>query len=95
MLTEERREALFPLVTKWCTDWSVGHADPVECDRLGMTAALRLAARRALAGLPSAPHVVVMDGGLRLREPRPGHRTEPPRSPVAPDGPRRRRFGPW
>jgi ribonuclease HII len=63
MLTEERREAVFPLVTEWCTDWSVGHADPVECDRLGMTAALRLAARRALAGLASPPHVIVMDGG--------------------------------
>jgi ribonuclease HII len=63
MLTEERREAVFPLVTEWCTDWSVGHADPMECDRLGMTAALRLAARRALAGLASVPHVIVMDGG--------------------------------
>ena len=63
-LAEERREALFPLIVEWCADWSVGHADPGECDRLGMTAALRLASRRALAGLRSAPDAVLLDGGF-------------------------------
>jgi ribonuclease HII len=63
-LTEERREALFPLITGWCTDWSVGHAEATECDLLGMTAALRLAARRALDGLRFAPHAVLMDGNF-------------------------------
>jgi ribonuclease HII len=62
LLTEEQREALFPAVTRWCADWSVGHASPVECDRLGMTAALRLAARRALGQLTAPPQVVAMDG---------------------------------
>jgi ribonuclease HII len=62
LLDEERREALFPKVTKWCTAWSVGHAEPAECDRLGMTAALRLAAQRALTGLEATPQVVAMDG---------------------------------
>jgi ribonuclease HII len=82
MLTEERREALFPLVTEWCTDWSVGHADPVECDRLGMTAALRLAARRALAGLASVPDIVVMDGGHDyVSEPKEPPRTGPEQGP--------------
>ena len=55
MLTEERREELFPAITAWCTDWSVGHAEPVECDRLGMTAALRLAARGPSTAGPAAP----------------------------------------
>jgi ribonuclease HII len=88
MLTEERREALFPLVTKWCTDWSVGHADPVECDRLGMTAALRLAARRALAGLASVPHVVVMDGGHDyVSEPMEPAATGPEQYPGTPQPP--------
>jgi ribonuclease HII len=64
LLTEDRREALYPVLTQWCAGWSVGHAAPAECDRLGMTAALRLAARRALGGLPFSPHVVVMDGGF-------------------------------
>jgi ribonuclease HII len=89
MLTEERREALFPLVTKWCTDWSVGHADPLECDRLGMTAALRLAARRALAGLTSVPHVVVMDGGHDyVSEPKEPPATGPEQLPLAAPEPR-------
>jgi ribonuclease HII len=63
-LSEDRREALFPLVSEWCTEWAVGHAGPDECDRLGMTAALRLAARRALGGLARAPHAVLLDGSF-------------------------------
>lgn len=64
VLTEDRREELFPLITDWCTDWSVGHAGPDECDRWGMTIALRLAARRALATLRRPPHAVLMDGAF-------------------------------
>lgn len=64
MLTEDRREELYPLITAWCTEWSVGHAGPDECDRWGMTLALRLAARRALGALPRAPHAVLMDGAF-------------------------------
>jgi ribonuclease HII len=63
-LSEERREALLPLVTSWCLDWSVGHASPGECDHLGMTAALRLAARRAFDGLTVAPGVLLLDGSF-------------------------------
>ncbi len=62
LVPEAEREVLFPKVAAWCVDWSVGHADPAECDRWGMTAALRLAAGRALAGLSVAPDVVVLDG---------------------------------
>jgi ribonuclease HII len=64
MLTEDRREELFPLILRWCSAWSVGHAGPEECDSLGMTAALRLAARRALDGLACQPRVVLMDGAF-------------------------------
>jgi ribonuclease HII len=63
-LSEECREALFPLIIGWCADWSVGHAEAIECDRLGMTAALRLAAWRALGGLRLVPHAVLMDGNF-------------------------------
>ncbi len=63
-LAEERRETLYPLVTRWCVEWSVGHAGAEECDGLGMTAALRLAARRALGGLAALPDVVLLDGGF-------------------------------
>jgi ribonuclease HII len=78
LLTEEHREALFPKVVEWCTAWSVGHAAPVECDRLGMTAALRLAARRALGGLPQPPHAVVMDGNHDYLSDPPGGEPRPP-----------------
>ena len=64
MLAEEQREALFPLVASWCAEWSVGHSDAVECDRLGMTAALRLAAHRALAGLETTPDAILLDGSF-------------------------------
>ncbi len=63
LLSEPRREELYPKVAAWCTEWAVGHADPTECDALGMTRALRLAARRALAELSVLPQVVLVDGG--------------------------------
>ena len=61
-LTEARREQLYPRVTEWCTDWAVGHVTAAECDRIGMSAAQRLAARRALDGLGVEADVVLVDG---------------------------------
>ena len=49
LLTEDEREALFDRIAGWCERWSVGHASPEECDRLGMSDAQRLAAKRAIA----------------------------------------------
>jgi ribonuclease HII len=65
-LTEDVRESIFDSVAAWCTGWAVGHAGPDECDRLGMTAALRLATRRAFGGLPADlfPDAVVLDGSF-------------------------------
>ena len=62
MLTEKEREALFDRVADWCVAWSVGHASHEECDQLGMSAAQRLAARRALDGLGVQPDRVLIDG---------------------------------
>lgn len=61
-LTEARREALYERVGEWCVAWSVGHASHQECDQLGMSAAQRLAARRALDALDVRPDMVLMDG---------------------------------
>ncbi len=63
-LTEDVRESIFDRVAGWCAGWAVGHAGPEECDRLGMTAALRLATRRAVDQLPPdlVPDAVVLDG---------------------------------
>lgn len=62
MLTEPEREGLFDRVADWCVAWAVGHASHTECDELGMSAAQRLAARRALEGLGVRPDQVLIDG---------------------------------
>ncbi len=61
-LTEPERERLYDKVADWCRAWSVGHASAEECDRLGMSDAQRLAARRALDGLGVTPTAVLLDG---------------------------------
>ncbi len=66
MLSEARREEIFDAVGGWCQAWSVGHASPAECDEWGMTEALRVAARRALAGLGEPPQAVLVDGPVDL-----------------------------
>lgn len=61
-LTEAEREALFDRIAGWCEAWSVGHVSHQECDELGMSAAQRLAARRAIEGLGVEPDAVILDG---------------------------------
>jgi ribonuclease HII len=95
MLSEARREEIFGAVGKWLEAWSVGHATSFECDRWGMTEALRVAARRALAGLQQAPDALLIDGPVNLLH-RPGqtavaepsgpeHPDRMPRHQVSPD----------
>ena len=62
LLTSAERRALVPRLRAWCRAWSVGHASPAECDLLGMAAAQRLAAHRALEALEVEPDVVLVDG---------------------------------
>lgn len=70
LLHEVRREAIFDDVAAWCAHWAVGHATAAECDRFGMTAALRLAAFRALSHLPVVPDALLVDGPYNmLKEP--------------------------
>ena len=62
MLTERERERLFDRIAGWCQAWAVGHATQPECDTLGMSAAQKLAARRAIEGLGLKPDAVLIDG---------------------------------
>lgn len=62
MLTEPEREALFERLGDWCAAWAVGHASYRECDELGMSAALSLAATRALGGLSVPVDHILLDG---------------------------------
>ena len=64
-LTVEQREHLYPKILGWALAAAVGHASPAECDEFGMTAALRLAGERALAGLAETgcvPDRIILDG---------------------------------
>ncbi|WP_032796471.1 ribonuclease HII, partial [Streptomyces sp. HCCB10043] len=62
LLTPRRRAELEPVLRSWVTACALGDASPQEIDDLGMTAALRLAAVRALEGLPVRPDAVILDG---------------------------------
>src|SRR3954467_13251795 len=62
MLTEPERELMFDRIASWCLAWAVGHASQEECDTLGMSAAQRLAADRALEDLRLPVDKVVLDG---------------------------------
>ncbi|MFJ8077489.1 ribonuclease HII [Streptomyces sp. NPDC096176] len=62
LITPKRREELAGLLEGWVTAHALGHASPEEIDDLGMTAALRLAAVRALDGLPVRPDAIILDG---------------------------------
>ena len=62
MLKEPERELLYGRIVDWVAAWGVGHASEVECDELGMSAAQKLAARRALDATGVVPDHVLIDG---------------------------------
>jgi ribonuclease HII len=62
LVAPRRRTELAAQLADWVTAYAIGHASPRECDELGMTAALRLAATRALEALPVRPDAVILDG---------------------------------
>ncbi|MFI9582805.1 ribonuclease HII [Streptomyces sp. NPDC052236] len=62
LISPKRRTELAPELERWVTSYALGHASPEEIDDLGMTAALRLAAVRALEGLPVRPDAIILDG---------------------------------
>lgn len=67
LLSEKKRVALAPLVTRWVLHSAVGLAGPEEVDRLGIIAALGIAGKRALGilhaqGVDVLSCVIVLDG---------------------------------
>ncbi|MGW7368206.1 ribonuclease HII [Streptomyces sp. NPDC054841] len=62
LISPKRRTELAEQLEDWVTSHALGHASPEEIDDLGMTAALRLAAVRALDALPVRPDAVILDG---------------------------------
>lgn len=62
LLTVKRRTALAQVLNVWVSAHALGQSSSEEIDELGMTAALRLAAVRALAALPVQPDAIILDG---------------------------------
>ena len=75
LLTPAARDALVGPVRRWVREYGVGHASADEIDAIGIMAALRLAARRALDAVGRAGRC-----GAAGRQPR-----LPQSQPVAPD----------
>lgn len=61
LVAEEHRDDLASQVRAVAIGWGVGRAEAEEIDRIGVTAATVLAARRALACLPLRPSGLVTD----------------------------------
>ncbi len=61
-LTARRRAQLAEELPGWVAAYAIGQASHEEIDAIGMTAALRRAARGALEGLPRRPDAVLLDG---------------------------------
>lgn len=62
LLSAEDRERLAARLHRFALAVGVGHAGNDEIDRLGMSMARRLAARRAVEAMPLRPDVLLLDG---------------------------------
>jgi ribonuclease HII len=67
-MTPLEREALVPRIKEVALAWGVGFASADEIDSLGIVPATRLAALRALTGLPVPPQYLLTDFRLELPE---------------------------
>ncbi len=70
LLTPQARQRLVPRIRRWALDCAVGHASAAEIDRIGIIAALRLAAERAVSQLSTTPDWVLLDGNHNYLIPR-------------------------
>jgi len=84
LLTPEARRQLVPRIKRWALDCAVGHASAAEIDRIGIIAALRLAAERAVSQLSATPDWVLLDGNHDYLTP-PAELFELPGVPAEPD----------
>lgn len=71
VLRPAARARLAALIRRDAAGWSLGWVSAGRLDRAGLAAALRLAYRRAIEGLPQAPCAVLADGSDRLDLPWP------------------------
>lgn len=67
-MTPLQRDLCAPRIKEAALAWSVAFASAVEIDRMGIVRATRLAAERALAGLPLQPLYLLTDFRLEMPE---------------------------
>lgn len=67
-MTPKARERLAPRIKHCALSWAIGFATPDEIDALGIVAATRLAAGRALEAMPFLPDYLLTDFRLELPE---------------------------
>lgn len=61
-LTKRQRERLSPEIIEQAHDWALGWVRADELDEIGMTEALKLATRRAVAQIKCPYHEIIIDG---------------------------------
>ena len=61
-LSEKKRESIFDTVAAQCSAWALGVVEAFECDALGMSAAQRLATKRAFDALGAEVDAAIVDG---------------------------------
>jgi ribonuclease HII len=62
LLTEAKREALFPLIQEHALAWAIAEATVLEIDTINILQATMLAMQRAVAALSVQPHLAIVDG---------------------------------
>lgn len=65
-LTKKRREALEPEILEKAAGWGLGWVTAEEIDRIGLSAALRLATRRAVEQVKASYHEIIIDGTINF-----------------------------
>lgn len=66
-LSPAQRDQLAPKIREGALQWAIGWVHASELDEMGVSAALRLACRRAIDQLTTPPDVVLADGRDDLR----------------------------
>lgn len=65
-LTKKRREALEPLIREKAAGYGIGWVHADELDRIGLSAALRVATIRAVEQVKATYHEIIIDGTINF-----------------------------
>lgn len=67
LLTPQKREELFKIITKKALAWGVGKTSEKVIDRIGIAKANTQAIKKALKALKVKPDYLLLDGGINLK----------------------------